>query len=50
MHLNLKRLEEPREFRNLVGWEVGGRDILVETGVGRKYGMWNSQRVDREGE
>jgi hypothetical protein len=35
----------PRVFRGLVGW---GRvcvcvcgDILMETGVGRRYGMWN---------
>ena len=31
-----------REFRGLVGWVVGGGDILVEMGLGRRYGMRNS--------
>jgi hypothetical protein len=26
-----------------------GRDILVEIGGWRRYGMWNSQRVDWQG-
>jgi hypothetical protein len=26
-----------------------GEDILVETGIGRRYGMRNSWRVDHEG-
>jgi hypothetical protein len=43
----------PREWRTLVGWGMrgsGGGDILVETkGVGRGYGICNSQRVDLEG-
>jgi hypothetical protein len=26
---------------------VGGGDIHVEMGVGRRYGMWKSGRVDR---
>jgi hypothetical protein len=31
------------------GGVQGWGDILVETvGVGRRYGMWNSQRVDWE--
>jgi hypothetical protein len=28
---------------------VGNGDILVETEVERRYGMWNSQRVDQKG-
>jgi hypothetical protein len=28
---------------------VGGGDILVETGARRRYEMWNSLRVDQEG-
>jgi hypothetical protein len=27
----------------------GSEDILVEMGVWRRYGMWNSQRVNKEG-
>jgi hypothetical protein len=46
MHLTLQRLEAPGSFRGLVGWAVGAGDILLETGVGRKYGMWNSWRMD----
>jgi hypothetical protein len=30
-------------------WEVGDGDFLMETEAGRSYGMWNSQRVDKEG-
>jgi hypothetical protein len=37
----------PREFRGL-GFEMCG-DILLGTGWGRKYEMWNSRRVDLEG-
>jgi hypothetical protein len=47
--------EGPREWGSLVEWEGG--DILVEMGegVGRvvvegRYGMWDSQRVDWEGD
>jgi hypothetical protein len=49
MHLTLKRLEFPEngEVWWFGGWEGG--DILVETVWGRRYGMWNSQRVDQEG-
>jgi hypothetical protein len=32
------------------GWEVGGEDILVEMCGGRRYGIWNSQRVCHEGD
>jgi hypothetical protein len=51
MHLTLKRLEAPGNLEVRCG---GGWDILMETGVvgggegvGRSYGMWNSQRVDQ---
>jgi hypothetical protein len=37
-----------------VGLEIWGfEDILLETGgvgVGGKYGIWNSQRADQEGD
>jgi hypothetical protein len=48
IHLILKRLGAPREFRDLVGCIVGGKDILMETaGCGRgmgcgKVGGWIS--------
>jgi hypothetical protein len=34
-----------------VWWGQGwvGVDIVMETGGKRRYGMWNSQRVDWEG-
>jgi hypothetical protein len=45
MHLTLKRLEASGNLE--VWWGGGGNgDILVETAEGRRYGMWNSQRVD----
>jgi hypothetical protein len=39
-----------RKFRGLVGWSgVGGWGHPTgDTGVGRRYGMWNSQRVGQE--
>jgi hypothetical protein len=37
MHLTLKGLENPGSLQ--VRWGRA-RDIHVETGVGRKYGMW----------
>jgi hypothetical protein len=47
---NPQETGDPREFRDLVGWVVGGGDILVETwGWGRGIGMWNSLRVATEG-
>jgi hypothetical protein len=48
MHLTLKRLEAPSSIEV---WWVGSRgqgDILLEMGLGKRYGMWNSQRVDQE--
>jgi hypothetical protein len=37
----------PREFRDQVGWRVGGGGIHVETGWGGgRCGMWSSWRVD----
>ena len=38
----------PREFRGQVGLEVGA-PIWRQGEVGRRYGMWNGQRVDGEG-
>jgi hypothetical protein len=37
----------PREFRDLVGWGWG--HPCGDRGVGRRYGMWKSQRVNQEG-
>ena len=36
----------PKEFSSLVRWGVGGEDILVEMGAGRRYGVGNNRRVD----
>jgi hypothetical protein len=34
-----------------VGWECVGEDIFLEMGgMGKNYGMWKSQRADREGD
>jgi hypothetical protein len=45
--LTLKRLEAPGSLEVLWGgwWEHPCGD----RGKGRRYGMWNSQRVEREG-
>jgi hypothetical protein len=47
MHLTLKRLEAPGSLEVRWGREWGhpGGD----RGMGRKYGIWNSWRVDLEG-
>jgi hypothetical protein len=47
MHLTLKRLDAPGSLE--VGW--GGRwaNPSGERGVGRRYEMWNSWRVDQDG-
>jgi hypothetical protein len=46
MHLTFERLGAPGSGE--VWWNgVGGGDVLLETG-GRRYGIWNSQRVDQE--
>jgi hypothetical protein len=50
MHLTLKRLEAPGSEEVWCGRGWGGGDILVEMGHGWRYGMWNSQRVDWEGD
>jgi hypothetical protein len=48
MFLILERLETPGSLE--LWWGGGGGGILVERGrEGRRYGMWNSQRVDWEG-
>jgi hypothetical protein len=44
MHLTLKRLEA------LGSEEVGGVEVGVGVRVVRRYGMWNSQRADQEGD
>jgi len=47
MHLTLESLQAPGSLE--VWWDGWGEDILVETGgPGRRYWMWNSQRVDWE--
>jgi hypothetical protein len=47
MYLSFKKLETPGSLE--VRWG-GGRDIHMETvRVGRRCGMWNSQRVYRGG-
>ena len=50
MHLTFKRLEALGHGEVCWGGALGrGRDILVQTKGGRRYGMWTSQRVDLEG-
>jgi hypothetical protein len=46
---NPQETAEPREFRDLVvwGWLVGTSSWTQE--LRRRYGMWNSRRVDSEG-
>jgi hypothetical protein len=47
---NPQETRVPREYRGRVGLGgVEGGDILMETGGGRRYGMWNSWRVDLVG-
>jgi hypothetical protein len=50
MHLTLKRLEAPGSLevggRGQVGWRMG--TSMWRQGVGRRYEMWNSRRVDGE--
>ena len=43
MHLTLKRLEAPGSLEVMWG---GGWDIHMEMGMRRRYGMWNSRRVE----
>ena len=40
----------PRELRDLVGWDVGrgGTSLWRQQEGGRRYGMWNNQRVDQK--
>jgi hypothetical protein len=47
MHLTLKRLEAPGSFE--VRWGEGWGHPHGDMGVGRRYRVWNSQRVDGEG-
>jgi hypothetical protein len=48
MHLILKRLG-PREFRGLVGQGMAWGPPREDRSLGRRYGMWNNRRPDREG-
>jgi hypothetical protein len=43
-HLTLKRLEAPGSLE--VRWSEGWGHPHEDSGVGRRYGMWNSQRVN----
>jgi hypothetical protein len=47
VHLALKRLEAPGSVE--VRWSGGWGYPHGDGGVGRKYGMWNTQRVDEGG-
>jgi hypothetical protein len=48
MHLTLKRLEATGNLE--VRWDGGLRaSTWRQSGVGRRYGMWNRWRVDGEG-
>jgi hypothetical protein len=42
--LNPQETGGPRKFRGQVGWGWG--HPRVDRGLGRRYGMWNSQKVD----
>jgi hypothetical protein len=58
---NPKEPGGPREFRGQMGWGMGtstwrqgwggewGHPHGDKGGVGKRYGMWNSQRLDWEG-
>jgi hypothetical protein len=45
MHLTLKRLEAPGSLEVRWGWEW--KHPRGNRGLGRRCGMWNSQRVGR---
>jgi hypothetical protein len=49
MHLTPQETGGPREFRGQVRCGEDDKDILVEKGIRRRYGMWNSQRLDDGG-
>jgi hypothetical protein len=44
MHLTLKRLEAPQSLKARQGW--GWEHPREDRGFGKRYGMWNSWRVD----
>ena len=49
---NPQETGDPREFRGLVEWRVREGDVGAFSwiqGLRRRYGTWNSQRVDQEG-
>jgi hypothetical protein len=41
---NPQETGSPRKFRGLLGWRVGGRDLLMETGVGKE--VWNVEQLE----
>jgi hypothetical protein len=47
MHLTLKKLEAPESLEVRWGWEWG--HPCGDWWVGRRCGMWNSQKVDGMG-
>ena len=52
MHLIFKRLEAPGSLEVGGGGGEGGGRVRTSTwrqGLGRRFGMWNSQRVDGDG-
>jgi hypothetical protein len=44
MHLTLKRLEAPGSLE--IRWDGGWGHPRGDRRVGRRYGMWNSLKVD----
>jgi hypothetical protein len=50
MHLNLKRQEASGSLEVLYDWRLGGLGHpLGDREMRHRYGMWNSWRVDQEG-
>ena len=47
MHLTIKRLEAPVSLE--VWWDGGWGHPHEDRGQEKRYEMWNSQRVDRDG-
>jgi hypothetical protein len=48
IHVTLKRLEGTGNLEVRWSWGLGGQP-REDKGLSRKYGMWNSQRVDTGG-
>ena len=49
IHLTLKRLETPGGLKVWLGGGWGMETSLWRQGVGRRYALWSSQRVDGVG-